>query len=43
LNNLSDNTVDLNNANGLASSSNKNNTLTDNNCSTSIPSGLCIS
>lgn len=43
LNNLSDNTVDLNNANGLAPSSNKNNTLTDNNCSTSIPSGLCIS
>jgi parallel beta-helix repeat protein len=43
LNNLSDNTVDLNNANGLPPGSNKNNTLTDNNCSTSIPSGLCIS
>jgi parallel beta-helix repeat protein len=42
LNNLSNNTVDLNNANGLVPSSNKN-TLTDNNCSTSIPSGLCIS
>jgi parallel beta-helix repeat protein len=41
LNNLSGNTVDLNNANGLAPSSNKN-TLTDNNCTTSIPSGLCI-
>jgi len=42
LNSLSDNTVDLNNANGLAPSWNKN-TLTDNNCFTSIPSGLCIS
>jgi parallel beta-helix repeat protein len=42
LNSLSDNTVDLNNANGLAPSSNKN-TLTDNDCFTSIPSGLCIS
>jgi parallel beta-helix repeat protein len=42
LNSLSGNTIDLNNANGLAPSSNKN-ILTDNNCSTSIPSGLCIS
>ena len=40
-NNVLRNTVDLNNANGLATNVN-NNGYSDNNCETSNPSGLCI-
>jgi nitrous oxidase accessory protein NosD len=40
-NNILRNTVDLNNANGLATNVNSN-SFTDNNCEISNPSGLCI-
>jgi len=40
-NNVLRNTVDVNNANGLATNVNSN-TFPDNNCQTSNPSGLCI-
>jgi nitrous oxidase accessory protein NosD len=40
-NNVLRNTVDLNNANGLATNVNSN-SFTDNNCEISNPSGLCI-
>ena len=42
LNNLRENEVDLNNANGLAPTVNQN-TYSNNNCRVSNPSGLCTS